>query len=209
MKKISELMIAAIKEDELFFKERNWVPSVHHRKRNKFYIGVNDENMRVYLIIARSHHYALEKLRSIEGVAPKSENVHIPFEIIFPNFCKKIDDIDTLDNTLSAIKLRATKCGPYDYGYYYEILSSNLWSDIIRLLHYNDIENIIVDKNTVFYFTNIALETGYLDYKVKNEYHPYGSFDIKIDIEEKQLSMKYERRIPLSRIITTTTKKDL
>ena len=180
MKKISEIIINAIEDDEKFFKERNWVSSLYHRKRNKFYIGINDENFHVYIIMARSHHQALEKLRIYERVAPKSENAHIPFEIIFPNFCGKIDDPSVLDNTLSAIKLRATKCGPYDYGYYCEMLDSDLWISILRTLHFCDIENIIMDKGNSYYFTKIACITGWLKYIDKNEYNPYGSFDIDI-----------------------------
>lgn len=190
MKKISEMIIAAIEDDEKFFKERNWVPSVYHRKRNKFYIGINDENCHVYILTARSHHQALEKLRIKEKVAPKSENVHIPFELIFPNFFGKIDEPDVLDNTLSTIKLRATKCGPYDYGYYCELLDSDIWVSILQILNFCDIENIIADKGNSYYFTKVACITGCLKYVDKNEYNRYGSFDI--DIPEYLINNEFQ-----------------
>ena len=190
MKKISEIMIAAIENDEKFFKERNWIRSIYHRKKNKFYIGINDENGHVHVITAISHHQALEKARIKEQAAPKSENIQIPFEIIFPNFFGKIDEPDVLDNTLSAIKLRATKCGPYDYGYYYELLEPDIWVSILQILNFCGIENIIVDKGNSYYFTKVACITGCLKYIDKNEYNPYGSFDI--DIPEYLINNEFQ-----------------
>ena len=169
MSKIIELMKIAMEEDNSFF-GRNYQGITYNRLKNKFYVGVNRKTKSCYVIMARSHIKAMMKLAAIENTVYQDSDIIIPFEIIFVYHDNDIRKFNFDDNTIinsesCIIKLRATKCGPYDYGFYTEMLFNNdLWRNIFNLLYNYGIYDVLCDTNTKYYYLYLSQTHPFINY---------------------------------------------